>query len=289
LWIALALSNPATQTIVMDIVGRDRLISAQSLNTSVSNIGNLVGPAVGGILIANYGIESIFWMLAAVYLLGWLGFLGVPGKDPDPAATEGGFRSAFTQIGEGIRYAWGASRIKWLLFSLTGVIFWDTIQPLIPIYARDVLGVGASGFGYMSAAWGGGALVSAAVMFGLGNVPRKELMITGATIFLAATNSLFALSTSYPLSLFLLALSGMAGGIFITLSFTLLQLMVDDEMRGRIIGLAMSAVMMLGLGFMLGGVLADTIGPASSPPRFSGSVDYLVAYSLLALTRSAKS
>jgi predicted MFS family arabinose efflux permease len=141
----------------------------------------------------------------------------------------------------------------------------------------------------MSAAWGGGALVSAAVMFGLGNVPRKELMITGATIFLTATNSLFALSTSYPLSLFLLALSGMAGGIFITLSFTLLQLMVDDEMRGRIIGLAMSAVMMLGLGFMLGGVLADTIGPASSPPRFSGSVDYLVAYSLLALTRSAKS
>jgi len=283
LGIAFALSNPSTQTIVMDIVGRERMVSAQSLNTSISNIGNLIGPAVGGILIANYGVSSIFWMLAAVYLLGWLGFFGVPGKDPDPTAAEGGFRSAFTQMGEGIRYAYGTSRVKWLLFSLIGIIYWGTIQPLIPIYARDILGVGPSGFGYMNAAWGGGALISAFVIFGLGNIPRKGLVITGATIVLAGTNSLFALSTFYPLSLFLLGLSGMAGGIFITLTFTLLQTMVDDEMRGRVIGLAMSAVMMLGLGFMLGGVLADTIGPA---PALHASAGMWIVWALIAFWRS---
>ena len=107
-------------------------------------------------------------------------------------------------------------------------------------------------------------LVSTIVIFGLGNIPRKGLVITGTTIVLTGTNSLFALSTYYPLSLFLLGLSGMSGGIFITLSFTLLQTMVDDEMRDRVIGLTMSAVVMLGLGFTLGGVLADTIGPASA-------------------------
>lgn len=283
LGVAFALSNPATQTIVMDIVGRERMVSAQSLNTSISNIGNLIGPAVGGILIANYGISSIFWMLAAVYLLGWIGFFGVPGKDPDPKASEGGFRSAFTQMGEGIRYVYGTSRIKWMMFMLIGIVYWGTIQPLIPIYARDILGVGASGFGYMNAAWGGGALVSAFVIFGLGDVPRKGLVITGATIILAGTNSLFALSTYYPLSILLLGLSGMAGGIFITLSFTLLQTMVDDEMRGRVIGIAMSAVMMLGLGFMLGGVLSDVIGPA---PALHASAGMWIVWTLIAFWRS---
>lgn len=96
---------------------------------------------------------------------------------------------------------------------------------------------------------GGGVIVSTIVIFGLDNIPHKGLVITGTTIVLTGTNSLFALSTYYPLSLFLLGLSDMSGGIFITLSFTLLQIMVDDEMRGRVIGLAMSDIMMLGLGF----------------------------------------
>jgi MFS family permease len=156
LGIAFALSNPATQTIVMDLVGRDRMVSAQSLNTTVSNIGTLVGPAVGGILIAKYGISSIFWLLAGVYGVAWLAFLRVPGRDPEPDASKGGWGSAFTQMGEGVRYAAGESRVKWLMFSLIGVLFWGTIQPLIPINARDVLEVGASGFGYMNDAWDGG-------------------------------------------------------------------------------------------------------------------------------------
>lgn len=264
LGIAFALSNPATQTIVMDLVGRDRMVSAQSLNTTVSNIGTLVGPAVGGILIAKYGISSIFWLLAGVYGVAWLAFLRVPGRDPEPDASKGGWGSAFTQMGEGVRYAAGESRVKWLMFSLIGVLFWGTIPPIIPIYARDVLEVGASGFGYMNAAWGGGALLGAIAIFVVGDVPKKGIVITIATLLLAGTNSLFALSTNYPLSLLLLGFSGMAGGIWITLVFTLIQTTVKDKMRGRVMGLAMSALMMLGFGFMLGGVRADSIGPAAA-------------------------
>ena len=131
-------------------------------------------------------------------------------------------------------------------------------------------------------------LVSTIVIFGLGNIPRKGLVITGTTIVLTGTNSLFALSTYYPLSLFLLGLSGMSGGIFITLSFTLLQTMADDEMRGRVIGLAMSAVMMLGLGFMLGGVLPTLSDLRFSPPRFR-ACGCLRTDPFLPLTRSAQS
>jgi MFS family permease len=283
LGIAFALSNPSTQTIVMDIVGRDRMVSAQSLNTSVSNIGTLVGPAIGGILIAKYGVSAIFWMVAVVYGIGWLGFFGVPGKEPDSDISEAGWGSAFTQMGEGLRYAFGTPKIRWMLFSLTGVLYWGAIQPLIPVFARDVLGVGASGFGYMNAAWGGGALVSAIVIFAIGNVPRKGLVITISTLLLAGSNSLFALSTNYPVSLAILAFSGAAGGVWITVTFTLIQTSVSDEMRGRVMGLGMSALMMMGFGFMLGGVLADTIGPK---PALHASAIMWIVWALIAFWRS---
>lgn len=115
---------------------------------------------------------------------------------------------------------------------------------------------------------GGGVIVNTNVIFRLDNIPHKGMVITGTTIVLTGTNSLFALFTYYPLSLFLLGLSGMSGGIFITLSFTLLQIMVDDEIRGRVIGLAMSDIMMLGLGFMLEDVLPTLSDLRFSPPCF---------------------
>ena len=115
---------------------------------------------------------------------------------------------------------------------------------------------------------GGGVIVNTNVIFRLDNIPHKGMVITGTTIVLTGTNSLFALFTYYPLSLFLLGLSGMSGGIFITLSFTLLQIIVDDEIRGRVIGLAMSDIMMLGLGFMLEDVLPTLSDLRFSPPCF---------------------
>jgi MFS family permease len=256
-----ALSNPASQTIVMDVVGRERMVSAISLNNSVSNLGTMVGPAIGGLLIANFGNAAMFWLTAGIYVFGYVGFFGVPGKEPSESAVQAGWSSAFKQMGEGMKYAMATSRVKWLLFALTGTIFWGVVQPLIPVYARDVLEVGAGGFGLLIAATGAGSLVGAVIIFGIGDLPRKGLMVTLSTVVTAATYSMFAISGIFAVSIFALFVSGLASAVWFTSIFTLLQTMVGDEMRGRIMGLAMSAAMLMGFGFMLGGLLADTYSP----------------------------
>jgi MFS family permease len=280
---AFALSNPASQTIVMDVVGRERMISAISLNNSVSNLGTMVGPAIGGLLIASYGNAAMFWLTAGIYVFGWVGFFGVPGKEPGEAAAQAGWSSAFTQMGEGMKYAMATSRIKWLLFTLTGTIFWGVVQPLIPVYARDVLDVGAGGFGIMIAATGAGSLVGAVVIFVIGDLPRKGLMVILSTIVTAASYSLFAISGSFPLSVLALFISGLASAAWFTSIFTLLQTMVGDEMRGRIMGLAMSAAMLMGFGFMLGGLLADTYSPQVALHTSAG---LWILWALIAFWRS---
>jgi MFS family permease len=169
LGIAFALSNPASQTIVMDVVGRKRVVSALSLNNTVSNLGTMIGPAIGGLLIVSYGNAAVFWLTFGIYFFAWAGFLGVPGKQPNETAANNGWGSAFTQMGEGLRYAMATSRIKWLLFTLTGAIFWGVVQPLIPVYARDILEVGPGGFGALVGATGAGALIGAIVIFILGD------------------------------------------------------------------------------------------------------------------------
>ncbi|MDA1279186.1 MAG: MFS transporter [Chloroflexi bacterium] len=262
LGVAFALSNPASQTIVMDIVGRTRMVSAVSLNNTVSNLGVMVGSAIGGVLLATYGNAAIFWLTAGIYVVAWVGFFGVPGKAPSQSATgEAGWSSAFSQMSDGLKYAWRTSRVKWLLFTLTGAMFWGVVQPLIPVFARDILEVGPSGFGALIAATGAGALAGALVIFIAGNLPKKGLLVILSTIVIAICYSLFAISEVFAVSLVVLAVSGLAGSVWMTSIFTLLQMTVDEEMRGRVMGLAMSAAMLLGLGFMIGGLLADVYGP----------------------------
>jgi len=258
--IAFALSNPASQTIVMDIVGRERMVTAQSLNTTISNLGNMVGPAVGGILVAAYGNAAVFWLIAAIYTVSSLAFIWIPGKTPEGVV--GGWKSGFLEMRAGFSYAWNTDRVRWLLVMTMGVIFWGILQPVLPIYARDILAVGPDGYGYIAGAWGGGALVAALVIFFMGGLRKKGLASVVSVFFTSLGHALFAASTNYPLSLFAIFVAGAASGVWMTAVFALLQTVVADEMRGRVMGIAMSTMMMMGFGLMLGGTIADVFSPA---------------------------
>ena len=259
--IAFALSNPASQTIVMDVVGRERMVSAQSLNTTISNLGNMLGPAIGGVLVAAYGNPAVFWLIAAIYTVSSLAFIGVK-TNRIGSIESGGWRSGFQQMGEGMKYAWNTDRVRWLLVMTTGVIFWGILQPVLPIYARDILEVGVQGYGFISGSWGAGALAAAIVIFATGGIPKKGLTSVLSVFVMAVGHSVFAASTSYPLSLVAIFVAGAAGGVWMTVVFSLLQTAVADEMRGRVMGLAMSALMMMGFGLMLGGIIADLLSPS---------------------------
>ena len=259
---AFALGNAATITLVFDLVGRPKMLSATSLNTMVTNIGTVIGPALGGILVAQVGISGAFWLLAFVYGVGFVALIGVPNNSSKPAQKKNS--SAAKDALDGLKYAFGTPGVNWLMVLMMCIIFWGAMQPLIPVYARDILNKGADGYGFLFGANAAGSLISATAIFLIGDIKRKPLWLLLATYLFVATTVTFAYSTSYELSLLLFFIGGLGGGVWITFMFTLLQTAVAEEMRGRVMGVAISAIQLLGVGYLVGGALSEM-----TPPRFA--------------------
>jgi len=158
----MALSNPASQTIVMDLVGRDRMISAMSLNTTLSNLGTMLGPAIGGVLVAAYGNQSVFILTAAITGVSFLSLIGLPNLKPPVSNGRPGWRSGLQDMAAGISYTIKTPSARWLVFTVTGSLYWGMIQPIIPYYARDVLEVGSTGYGLLLGLSGAGSMASGA-------------------------------------------------------------------------------------------------------------------------------
>lgn len=256
----LAFSNPASQTIVMDLVGRERMISATSLNTTLSNLGTMIGPAIGGVLVAVYGHSSVFILIAAISASSFFAFLGVPAFPSKMISTTSSWRSAIDDMSAGISYSVKTPTVFWLIFSISGALYWGAIQPLIPLYARDVLGVGSSGYGLLLGVSGGGSVVTAIFLFLAGDLPHKGMMVIGSTALISLCYSLFAVSTNFSLSLFIMGICGLGGGVWMTTAFALLQTAVQDHMRGIVTGLALAVLQFFGVGFLVGGLLGQLIG-----------------------------
>ena len=161
----------------------------------------------------------------------------------------------------GISYAIKTPNARWLIFMVMCALYWGMIYPIIPYYARDILEVGSSGYGLLLGLSGAGGMAMAIFMFLAGDLPRKGLMVLISVAVVSLSYSLFAISKSFPLTLVIMCISGLGGGVWMTAVFALLQTAVDDKMRGRVMGLALAAIQFYGFGFLIGGFLAQTIGP----------------------------
>jgi MFS family permease len=262
LGVGLAVSNPASQTVVMDLVGRDRMISASSLNTTVSNLGTMLGPAIGGVLVAAYGHSSVFILIAAISTFSCFALLGLPRVPSRASTTVSEWRSVNRDMIAGITYTIKTPRVRWLLFTIAGALYWGAIQPIIPLYARDVLLVGSAGYGLLLGISGAGSMVTAIILFFAGDLPHKGLMVIASTVVVSVSYSLFAISKTFPISLVIMGVGGVGGGVWMTTTFALLQTAVENDMRGRVMGLALAVLQFFGFGFLFGGFLAETMGAA---------------------------
>ncbi len=261
---AFAMGNAATQTLVFDLVGRARMLGAISLNTMVSNIGTVIGPAVGGVLIATVGVGGAFWLLTGIYLIGFVTLFWIPKLAKSQPKPEADKPSPMQDIKDGLKYSFGTPGINWLMVLMMTIMFWGATQPIIPVYARDILDVGADGFGYIFGAGAAGALVAAIAIFLLGDVKNKPRWILVTIYVFALTNIGFAYSTNFPLSLFLYFIGGIGLGVWATFMFTLIQTAVTDEMRGRVVGVASASLQLLGVGYLLGGALSELFSPPTA-------------------------
>ena len=256
--LANAFDIPTRQAFAVDMVGKDDLINAIALNSSMFNGARIVGPAIAGILVAAVGEGWCFFGNAVSYIA-VLGGLMMMRISPVVRAPAG---SPIANIAEGFGYVIRTKPVLALLLllglvSLMGMPY----SVLMPIFAEQILQGDSSTLGFLMGASGAGALAAALVL-----ASRKHVFGLGRWVMLACGGFgislvLFSFSRSFWLSALLLVPVGFAMMTQMSSSNTLIQAMIPDELRGRV--MAVYSMMFMGmapLGSLLAGTLAGIIG-----------------------------
>lgn len=254
--LAHALDMPARQSLIIELVGRQDLMNAIALNAMVFNGARVVGPAVAGILISMVGLAACFLLNAASFVAVLTG-LWLIRLNGEVVKKQGNGGSMLGEIKEGLQYIMKTPFVKYGL-ALMGVmsVFAMNFHVLIPVFAREVLGQGPRGFGLLMSALGAGALIgSVSLAYFSRWEPKRALIIAGALV-MCVSQIMLAPVRLFPLSLFLLLVTGWAMITFTASLNSSIQLRVPDHLRGRI----MSVYFLLFVGMMpFGSLLSGAV------------------------------
>ena len=271
----MALNAPSYQAAVRDLVVHEDTLNAIALNSIQFNFSRVLGPSIAGFLIAGVGLAACFYLNALSYVV----LLAVIARVRFPShhEREGGRMSE--ELAEGFRYVWTHRTILILVLIVAMVsMFGLPYLVMMPAFARDVLHVGAAGLGYLVAAAGLGALIGGIHLAMLKSHRRRGPLVLGAALVFFAAILLFCLSRRPAVSALLL---GVVGGAMVSSVATvnsLIQTLVPDSIRGRV--LSMHTMAFLGftpLGSLLVGALAERWGPATALALSSGFAFLLTA------------
>jgi len=258
---AMGFDMPARQAFTVEMTSREDLLNAISLNSSIVNGARVVGPSIAGLMIAAVGVAMCFFLngLSFIAVIAGLLLMRLP-----PFKRKIEIVSAGEHAWEGIVYSMRHPRVRTILglFLAVGVFGWS-YAVLMPAFARDVLGRGANGYGVLMSASGTGAFVGALMVATYGHLftPRK-LALGGVWLFSAAMLA-FSFTRSFSLALLFLFAAGFGMLLFFSTSNTLLQTIVPDEMRGRVMGVwSLVFGAMIPLGSLEAGAVAHWLGTA---------------------------
>lgn len=231
--VATALDMPARQSFVYEMVGADDLANAVGLNAVVINSSRIIGPALGGALIAGVGVAPCFFVNAASFLAVIVALALMRGDEllrTEPAPREPG------QVRAGLRYAWATPSLRTplVMMAVISTLAYN-YSVVLPLLTKDVYGRGGGTYGALSAAMGVGALAGALLMASRAHPSRRLLVI--ATFALGVATVALAAAPGYYAGMAILVPLGGAGVLFISTTNSLLQLSADDAMRGRVMAL----------------------------------------------------
>ncbi len=250
---------PARLSMVPSLVSRRQLQSAVAVNAAAFNVSRIVGPALGGWLIGLIGLAACFYLNAAMYvpfvvvLAGLAVDRGVP--------SEGTSRGAFGELLEGYRYIWRTPAIRGLLsVDIVPLAFGLVYFSLAPAVARDVLGLGSRGLGVLLAANGIGSLVGASLVAFMAGIRRRGLIVIGGVGLFGVSLIAFAASSNVYASLALILALGVVVAVYATLNDTLVQTLVDEAYRGRVLAVYTMLWGLTPIGALEAGFLATRIG-----------------------------
>jgi MFS family permease len=259
--LASAFNNPAYQSLVPDLVEREDLINAVALNSVQFNISRAIGPTLAGLALGSMGAAGCFYLNSVSFLALIIALLTI--KIPARHLQNG--PTVWRAMIDGLHFVRRRREIIMLL-SIPAVLSFLGLPfvVLMPVYARDLLGVDASGLGYLMGGAGLGAVLSALTLAAQANVQLREKYILMCAAIFSIALIMLARASSFRWAFLLLVIIGatMLGTLALTNSS--LQWLSPPELRGRIMSMYTMAVMgMAPLGNLLAGAVAEILGVRS--------------------------
>lgn len=276
---AWAFNGPAWQTVVPHLVPRKDLESAIALNSVQYNLARLIGPALAGLVVAHWGFAYAFDLNAASFLaviaaISLVNFKNAAIRNTKAAT---GDPQTMAQAWRWVRQHKGSRRI--ILSIALFAFFSAPLQGLMPYFASDVLHVGPTGLGTLLACLGGGAIMGAILLGQLPPFyPRYNLIPVSMTV-LGGFMMLYSHAPSIPFTYIMLFISGIFWLWTMISCNTAMQLLVPDRIRGRVMSIMLVAhVGLLPFGHLLGGVLAEHLGPRLTTLLMAASLTAMGVY-----------
>lgn len=273
------------QALISDLVDKHDLTNAIALETSAMYATGIIGGLTGGVFITSIGVSNSYYIMVGMLGVSILLLLRI---GPISKVSTAVIESIWKSLAQGFNYV----RTKQAMIAVLTVtvvmnaFFFPYIQ-LLPIFARDVLGVGPKGLGVLAASPPAGALIGSLTLASRGSLKRPGLIFLIGSMSAGAILVLFSLSNYYALSVTLLVATGIMQAFFSVLQSTILLTLASVEMRGRVMGLLSLCIGAAPLGIFGAGVIADLIG-APYIVRLGGVVSVIVVFIILLFTPSLR-
>lgn len=273
-------SQPARASLVLEFVGRANLSNANALNAMALNMTQVIGPAIGGAMIATIGAPSALWVSTGWYVLSLLLILPLRSY---ATVVESHTLSVLSMVRSGVVIiSRNRLAVAVLLVTLAAnTLLWPVYQSFMPVFAAESLGLNAAGLGILLTCSGIGGFIGSVIIAAMGDFRYKGGLFVFGTATWSALWAVFALSHVPWLSFLLMGLIGMASAAFGVLQTTLLLMTTEPAVHGRALGLQELAIGIMPVSTLVLGIIAEHVGVSFT--AFGASLLLLAALGILAI------
>jgi MFS family permease len=249
------LEFPSRRSLIYDLVGSDRIVSAMSLETINSTLGRFMGPFLAGLLIELTDFSGTYIVLMVVYIVAFVLILVMKGRGPVRAPSPYAF---WNTVSRGFKYSLNNSVIRSvLLITLIMNAMAFSVESLFPVVAKNHLGVGPGLTGILISAQAIGSLAAASVIASLAVIRYHGRIFALGLVLQLISLLFFALSPWYPVSFLMLMLAGLGAAGYSTMQSTIILISSEPEMRGTALGMLGQCIGVAAVGGLAVGVVAN--------------------------------
>tara|TARA_B100000959_G_scaffold200093_1_gene209385 strand:+ start:563 stop:1825 length:1263 start_codon:yes stop_codon:yes gene_type:complete len=251
----LALSMPARQAFVPELIKETLVFAAMGLNTAGWNLARIIGPAFAGLLIAliaggdktsHFGVGVVYIVIAVLYFVSAVTILFIDRAGRVKRDDQG---SALEDMREGIRYVWSNPPVFGLIvLSIIPFVFGMPLNTLLPAFNEEILGGHADDLGFLVSSMGLGAIIGSFMMATMGDLKRKGTWLIITCVGWGALTSAFGMAKTYTLAVVLIAFLGWFSSWNMSMNRGMMQMRIDDHMRGRVMSIDMMSHGLMPLG-----------------------------------------